>query len=219
MSAVEFHYDNAYVRTAADSIDNAVELARILAELVEDLKYVARYGEYTSVWEAVRDTSTQAIELHVILDVAASTKSALDLAIAFEANRARAVHVLRQLGRARETISDKSALAEHLDVSIRCAHDLVDTLLLAPSVIRGARASYLRQRRSIGAWRLATAAARILPMAARPRYEEEFKSELAEIACAGGGRRVQLAYAVRQVMSAARLRHELRAPQHRSAVP
>jgi hypothetical protein len=39
------------------------------------------------------------------------------------------------------------------------------------------------------------------------------------LAYAGGGRRVQLAYAARQVWSARRLRAELRVPQRRGAAP
>ena len=67
--------------------------------------------------------------------------------------------------------------------------------------------------------RLVAVAARHLPAAERARYSEEFRSELAEIARAGGGRRAQLAYGARQVMSAVRLRAALRSPRQRSAAP
>ena len=67
--------------------------------------------------------------------------------------------------------------------------------------------------------RLTTAAARLLPVRERARYAEEFRSELWEIAQTGGGRRVQLAYAARQVMSARRLRTGLRALRRRGAAP
>ena len=50
------------------------------------------------------------------------------------------------------------------------------------------------------------------------RYAEEFGSELAEIALAGGGRAAQLEYAARQLMSSVRLRADLKAPRRRSAV-
>jgi len=66
---------------------------------------------------------------------------------------------------------------------------------------------------------LLAAAARLLPASDRARYAEEFRSELAEIARAGAGRRPQLAYAARQLMSARRLRADLRAPRRRGAVP
>ena len=44
--------------------------------------------------------------------------------------------------------------------------------------------------------------ARLLPGAERARYREEFGSELTEIALAGGGRREQLAYAIRTLLRA-----------------
>jgi hypothetical protein len=74
-------------------------------------------------------------------------------------------------------------------------------------------------RRSAAARRLAAAAARMLPAGDRARYGEEFGSELADLALAGGGRRVQLAYAARQLRRAPRLRADLRSPRRRSAAP
>ena len=66
---------------------------------------------------------------------------------------------------------------------------------------------------------LLSAAPRLLPVSDRARYAEEFYSELSEIARAGAPRRVQLAYAVRVVVSARRVRAELRVPQRRKAAP
>jgi hypothetical protein len=69
------------------------------------------------------------------------------------------------------------------------------------------------------AGRLTAFAAGLLPGAERGRYGEEFGSELAEIARAGGGRRAQLAYAARTVLSSAwQLRAALRSPRRRGAV-
>ncbi|MFY9928887.1 MAG: hypothetical protein WAK82_12850, partial [Streptosporangiaceae bacterium] len=62
-------------------------------------------------------------------------------------------------------------------------------------------------------------AARLLPAGERARFAEEFTSERWEITQAGGRRRRQLAYAVRQVGSAVRLCGELRVPRRRGAVP
>jgi hypothetical protein len=62
------------------------------------------------------------------------------------------------------------------------------------------------------------AAARLLPAGDRARWAEEFRSELTEIARAGAGRRGQLAYAGRVVLSARRLRADLRAPRRRGPV-
>jgi hypothetical protein len=70
----------------------------------------------------------------------------------------------------------------------------------------------------LSAGRLVAAAARLLPVRERARYAEEFRAELWEIAQAGG-RRAQLAYAVRQVMAAWRLSAELRVPRRRGAAP
>ena len=67
--------------------------------------------------------------------------------------------------------------------------------------------------------RLLVLAARMLPAGDRARYGEEFGSELADIALAGGGRLMQLAYAGRQLMSAVRLRTALASPRRRSAGP
>lgn len=63
------------------------------------------------------------------------------------------------------------------------------------------------------AGRLVSAAAKILPENDRTRYEEEFRSELADLVQAGVGRRAQLSYAIRQVAFAWPLRRELRLPQ------
>jgi hypothetical protein len=65
--------------------------------------------------------------------------------------------------------------------------------------------------------RLLAVAARLLPAGDRSRYGEELWSELSEIARAGDGRHAQVTYAVRQLVSALRLRTELQAPRRRSA--
>jgi hypothetical protein len=67
--------------------------------------------------------------------------------------------------------------------------------------------------------RLVTAAVWLLPAADQGRYTEEFRSELWEIAHADVRRRAQMTYAARQVMSARRLRTELRVPRRRGAAP
>lgn len=58
---------------------------------------------------------------------------------------------------------------------------------------------------------------RLLPVADRPRYAAEFRAELADIAAVGDGRRAQICYATRLVLTAPRLRFELEAPRRRSA--
>jgi hypothetical protein len=76
-----------------------------------------------------------------------------------------------------------------------------------------------QRRTAPSARRLLRGAVRMLPLSNRARYAEELGSELTEIALAGGGHRVQMAYAARQVTSAVQLRRELKSPQRRSAAP
>jgi hypothetical protein len=66
---------------------------------------------------------------------------------------------------------------------------------------------------------LLTTAARLLPVADRARYSEEYRSELWEIADAGAGRRQQVRYSVRQLTRVARLRGAVIAPRTRNASP
>jgi hypothetical protein len=101
------------------------------------------------------------------------------------------------------------------------ASDLADTVNLVR--VRASNRAVQGRRRTVEmaplAARLVAAAARLLPAGDRARYAEEFRSELAEIARSGAGRRPQLVYAVRQVISARRLRADLRAPRRRRAAP
>ncbi len=66
--------------------------------------------------------------------------------------------------------------------------------------------------------RVATWAVRILPVADRARYGEEFRGELWELAAAGGGRRQQFRHAVVLLFHGPRLRGELKACHARRAV-
>ena len=64
---------------------------------------------------------------------------------------------------------------------------------------------------------LVAAATRLLPSADRPRYLEEFRAELADLAQARCGRMAQAMYGVRLLTSVLRLRAELQAPRRRGA--
>jgi hypothetical protein len=87
-------------------------------------------------------------------------------------------------------------------------HDL--TGRIQAEVRLGPTSGHGHQRLPVpAARRLLAAAAMLLPPADRARYEEEFRSELVEIALAGGGRWAQLVYAARQLLSARRLRSAL----------
>ena len=69
------------------------------------------------------------------------------------------------------------------------------------------------------AGRLTRTVLRVLPPADRPRYDEEFRSEVYELAAAGASRWAQLAYAVRLLDRAWVLRAELREVAVRRARP
>jgi hypothetical protein len=68
------------------------------------------------------------------------------------------------------------------------------------------------------AGRLASAAARLLPAEDRPRYQEEFRAELVDLAQGQSSRQAQVAYASRLLASAWQLRAELRALRRGGAV-
>jgi len=104
-----------------------------------------------------------------------------------------------------------------------------DAATFLAAALRGAAGTYGRDWRERGRsqlgetarlpGRLLAVATRILPPGEQVRYGEEFRSELAEIARAGGSRRMQLSYSARLVVSAWSLRTELRAPGRRQAAP
>ncbi len=111
-----------------------------------------------------------------------------------------------------------SVLDRAFDLAIDRVLDLAIDFDLARVRIVANRRRREASRVAPAAGRLVVAAAaRLLPTRERARYAEEFRSELWEIAHAGGRRRAQLAYAARQVMSAWRLRAELRVPRRRGA--
>lgn len=98
-----------------------------------------------------------------------------------------------------------------------CARDI--DLALTRDLGRAGQEQHGARRVVPLAGQLLAAAARLLPAGDRARYAEEFRSELAEIARAGAGRRRQLAYAARVVLSVRRLRADLQAPRRRRAAP
>jgi hypothetical protein len=66
---------------------------------------------------------------------------------------------------------------------------------------------------------LLAATVRLLPVAGRARYAEEFRSELSELARAGAGHIRQLGYALRQLCNVLTMGIALRSPRRRSAAP
>jgi hypothetical protein len=65
----------------------------------------------------------------------------------------------------------------------------------------------------------AGAAVSLLPAADRVRYEEEFRSELCELAASDAGLVQQARYALRQLLRVVAMRRALKSPQRRSATP
>jgi hypothetical protein len=61
-------------------------------------------------------------------------------------------------------------------------------------------------------------AAFLLPAVDRPRYAEEYRSELWDLAKSGAGQLRQLRYALRQLLNALPMRFTLRSLRRRSAV-
>ena len=132
---------------------------------------------------------------------------ARDLAAARDLDRDLAGAVA--LARARDLISI-------VDRTRRRARELEDAFAAASGMASPGGRSRVPMRL---AGRLTAFAARLLPGPERARYSAEFRSELAEITLAGGGRRVQLAYACRTVLSASwRLRAALRSPRRHGAI-
>jgi hypothetical protein len=74
-----------------------------------------------------------------------------------------------------------------------------------------------KRRDAGGARRLVAVAGRLLPPADRPRYVEEFRAELWDLAEVGTGRWGQIAHAARLLTRAWGLRRELTAPHPRKA--
>ncbi len=136
-----------------------------------------------------------------------SLVGALDIAL----DRAQGIHADLKYGIDGDGVLDR-ALSVAADLSQACELALVSSVPADEE--RGAG-----RRVAPSAARLLAAATGLLAAADRARYSEEYRAELWEIAAAGGGRRQQLLYAVRQVRSAWRLRAALGMPRRRGAAP
>ncbi len=158
--------------------------------------------------------STPNLALALARDIASVLDLARDLAPDLARDLARDLDLARDIASALTPVLD---LAPHIDLArdITRARDLARDLARDASV-RGKPAAV---RVAPAAGRLLAAAARLLPAADRARYGEEYRAELWELAHAGAGRRGQLAYAARQVVSALHLQAELRSPRQRKAAP
>jgi hypothetical protein len=131
---------------------------------------------------------------------------ALDIAL----NRAQGIHADLKYGIDSAGVPDR-ALSVAADLSQAREFALTSASVPAKEE-RGAG-----RRVAPSAARLLAAATGLLAAADRARYSEEYRAELWEIAAAGGGRRQQLLYAIRQVRSAWRLRTALGMPRRGTA--
>jgi hypothetical protein len=186
-------------RDLARDLKRALTLA---CDLARDDPFGAAYGVARDLGLARGLVGTRTRDLADARDLAHSLKR--DLGVAHD--------LARDLGVAHVRARD-------LGVALGSAFERA--LGLGATLDRALEGADQGQRRTVQmaplAGRLLAAAARLLPAGDRARYAEEFRSELAEIARARAGRRPQLAYAARQVMSARRLRTDLRAPRRRRA--
>lgn len=173
-------------RPVANDHARALEAARKLAQALDDESALCRLHALATADD---------------LDVAGAHDIALDLVRVLSSD----ITQIRAIDRAR-TLTQ--TLAQTLDIPY------------PDSLLKGRRAIEIdgtsiagrksRAQQSTAALRLTETVARMLPTENRTRYGEEFGSELADIALAGGGRWAQMAYAVRQVRCVWQLRAELR---------
>lgn len=173
--------------------------------------------------------------LHLERDLA----RALERDLARPRNLGRALDIAVALARAlaiAEFLARDLAIAVDGDLAIAIARDRALVLDLAGDLnvvrvrllstfgsARGSAAIALGRRpghrRNSVARRLLAAAVWLLPAGDQARYRYEFRSELEEIALAGGGRFTQLVYMARVLRSSVRLRAELKSPRRQSALP
>jgi len=156
------------------------------------------------------------------LDRAHASALTADIARELDRDRDRAFNDYpghtRDRARARSGAHDRASDLDRVLVTA-----LGHARILALDIGRG-RPGDTRRQRGVGrvapsVSRLLAVATRLLPASYRVGYAEEFWAELWEITHAGGRRRAQLAYAVRVVMSARRLRTELQVPRRRGVAP
>jgi hypothetical protein len=112
--------------------------------------------------------------------------------------------------------ADRSALINRVRNQ---ASDIVGNLDSAASYAGDIRGQGERERVTSSAVHVVNAAVRLLPLVDRPRYAEEYLSELRELAHSGGGRLRQLPYAFRQFVHVIPMNSALHSPRRRGAVP
>jgi hypothetical protein len=146
---------------------------------------------------------------------------ARDLAIGFVSEIHLASEIVGHLARCYEIARDRGETQAELVSTLDRARDWVRDLALVAEERRELERDEARQgearRIASSATGLLAVAARLLPVADRARYAEEYGTELWELAQAGAGRLAQLGYALRQVRNAPRTGLALRSPRRRGA--
>jgi hypothetical protein len=200
-------YDPALADACARAIDLAKTLGRVLsltlaADSILDLGSTC-------------DGSAHAFADALARDLGKRLFSIQDLIV----GRERALHLAHELTHAHALVPAFNLdldLVRTLDLAIDLSYILADdlgrALGYAPDHDRAQAGS---ARPLEGAVRLAGAAAAILPRADRPRYAEEYQTELADLAVTGTGRWRQLCYVARLLTRAPLLRAELILAAHR----
>jgi len=149
-----------------------------------------------------------------------------DLARDLALSRDRASDLVRDLDHslAVRSLDPTFALPLTRDRARTVANNLDSALALtltAPSASESGKTSAQRPARrvTLSANGLAVAASRLLPAADQPRYREEYRCELWDLADAGAGRAQQIGYAIRLVIRAVPLRYAVLASYSRKAPP
>jgi hypothetical protein len=227
---LNLHRDRGAARRLASDLDRASDFT---GDLIHDL-YLDR-GRASAHALACRFARN--------VDLADGLASDLDRILASDLNRdldrrftRRLVRdLIRHLDLASGLAGDldrilASDLTRDLDLASGLASDLDHPLAPRPAAATVASPSALRpaalpagrirgKRQSATARRLLSAAAYVLPAEDRARYGEEFGSELAELALAGGGRLNQLGYSARVAFSSVRLRAVLGSRLRQDTLP
>jgi hypothetical protein len=205
-----------YIRKLPIELDRAREVAYILAQDLDDpdvnlVHAPSLVSDLTECVGRMRSLARVDIEAARGLDRTLNRVSG------------RSFKLNRTLDRVRDPDRVLSLPDHDLDLARSLVRDIQARLDRAAvrererGLARGSRRNHGAIRVAPSASRLLTVAITLLPAADRARYTEEYRSELWEITHAGGRRRTQLAYSARQVMSAWRLRAELRVRRRRGA--
>jgi hypothetical protein len=200
--ARELDYARAVNRPHPRAHTLAVDLARNLAHAIDLARDAERAIDLARALTRAHDCDR---DLALAINGADALVRALCDAIS------RATVSGRALDRAGASALDRS-YARAIDRTLSKAYTILNSVILAGAFAQGATAAPAAaegQVRVTGpARRLTTVAAWLAPAASRARYEEEYYSELQDLASAGAGRYRQVLHATRVLRCAVPLRME-----------